>query len=83
MGWHLAPSGQLKTKSHARRTLARQTAELIARELFGTMFGNATRLKLEFKGDEVSGPGWCERAVADHITEILNRKHVRKAVVKK
>lgn len=68
-----------------KSTLARRTAELIARELFGTMFGNATRLKLEFHGDAPSGPGWCEAAVADHIEDILNRKHVRtkKALVKK
>lgn len=74
----------MKTKSHARRTLARQTAELIAHELFSYGPTKIHRLVMELDdGPRLHGLGWCERAVAQHITEILNRKHVRKAVVKK
>lgn len=70
-----------KTKSKSRRTLARQTAELIARELFSN---GVNRLVCELSyGPKLPGMGWCEGHVADKIAEILNRKHVRKAVVKK
>lgn len=63
-----------------KKTLARQTAELIANELFTSGGGSglkATRLVQELPGHgELPGPGWCIESVADRIEETLLRKHL-------
>lgn len=76
----------MKPQSKTRRTLARQTAELIARELFSYGPTKINRLVMELDyNPPLHGPGWCESAVVEQIENILNRKHVRgkKPLVKK
>lgn len=68
-----------------KKTLARQTAELIAADLF-TYYGSdmkPVRLVMEFKGHPREGPGWCQEAVADRIEEVLLRKHLTHWIEKK
>lgn len=63
-----------------KKTLARQTAEMIAEDLFTSGGGSnlkATRLVMELPGHgELPGPGWCIEAVTDRIEETLLRKHL-------
>lgn len=69
------------------KTLARQTAEMIAADLFTSGGGShrkANRLVMEFTAiPTLEGPGWCKEAVVNRIEEVLLRKHLTHWIEKK